>query len=78
MERRDRTPRETEITFQLKYLDFPEDSKKSSEATEVVTENTVAVIKEKGKWLIREVVGNKTTFDFPISELSIITASPPE
>lgn len=75
LERRDRTPRETEITFQLEYLDTPEAQTKNSETTQITTENTVAVIKEKGKWLIREVVGNKTTFDFPTSDLSRITPS---
>ncbi|NRA44689.1 MAG: hypothetical protein HRU09_07020 [Oligoflexales bacterium] len=76
LERRDRTPRETEITFQLTYRDIPEGSNDIKDAPEVTTENTVAVIKEKGKWLVREVVGNKTTFDFPTSELSKITAKP--
>lgn len=76
LERRDRTPRETEITFQLTYKDIPEGASDPSSAPEVVTENTVVVIKEKGKWLVREVVGNKTTFDFPTSELSKISAKP--
>lgn len=76
MERRDRTPRETEITFQLTYLDIQNESKKVEEAAEVMTENTVAVIREKGVWKIREVVGSKTTFDFPVSKDSVITASP--
>ncbi|MFK7825116.1 MAG: hypothetical protein AB8G05_13250 [Oligoflexales bacterium] len=78
LERRDRTPRETEITFQLTYKDIADGNTDVKSAPEVTTENTVAVIKEKGKWLVREVVGNKTTFDFPTSELSKITAKPGE
>lgn len=77
IERRDRTPRETEITFRLKYKDLgvsaerPSDSKA---APVVQTENTVALIKEKGAWFIRDVVGAKTSIDFPVSQESEIRA----
>lgn len=74
MDRRDRTPRETEITFQLTYLDFPENPKEADSSAEVTTQNTVSLIKEKEKWYLREVVGSETTFDFPISEFSKITS----
>ncbi len=79
IERRDRTPRETEITFRLKYKDLgvadqrPADS---SAAPMVQTENTVALIKEKGAWFIRDVVGAKTSIDFPVSQDSEIKAKP--
>ena len=77
IERRDRTPRETEITFRLKYKDLgvaeirPTDS---AIAPTVQTENTVALIKEKGVWFIRDVVGAKTSIDFPVSQESEIRA----
>lgn len=79
IERRDRTPRETEITFRLKYKDLgvadqrPTDT---SAAPMVQTENTVALIKEKGAWYIRDVVGAKTSIDFPVSQDSEIKAKP--
>ena len=78
VERRDRTPRETEITFQLTYKDLGIDPKTvaAEEAATVTTENTVSVVKEDGLWLVRDVMGNKTSIDFPVSEDSRITASP--
>ncbi|MBI2603044.1 MAG: hypothetical protein HYW48_08305 [Deltaproteobacteria bacterium] len=71
--RRDLTPRETEISFRLAYEDRKEGSE---EAVKVVTENTVALTKEKGRWLIRDVIGNRTSIDFPISEASRISGKP--
>jgi hypothetical protein len=76
IERRDRTPRETEITFRLKYKDLgtsdtrPTDSKS---APTVQTENSVALIKERGAWFIRDVVGAKTSIDFPVTQENVIT-----
>lgn len=79
IERRDRTPRETEITFRLRYRDLGTTETKPaniSEAPMVQTENTVAMIREKSTWFIRDVVGAKTSIDFPVSKESIITAKP--
>lgn len=78
VERRDRTPRETEITFQLTYNDLGADAQAaaSKDAPKVTTENTVSVVREKGAWLIKDVMGNKTAIDFPVSEDSKITAKP--
>jgi hypothetical protein len=79
MERRDRTPRETEITFQLTYRDLGtgETAKpKGSEGPKVTTENTVSVIKEHESWFIRDVIGQKTSIDFPVSDASRIEAKP--
>ena len=68
IDRRDRTPRETEITFLLVYKDLSNNpDQKQEDAPEVSTENTVAVIKEQGRWLIRDVIGKATTIDFPVS-----------
>jgi len=74
IERRDRTPRETEITFRLTYRDLVPATKAETEAPSVTTENTVVLIKESGAWLIRDVVGGKTSIDFPVAEESKITA----
>lgn len=75
VERRDRTPRETEVTFQLTYHDLGSDEKGNKDvAAKVTTENTVSVVREKGVWYIRDVLGNKTSIDFPVSEESRITA----
>ncbi len=79
IERRDRTPRETEITFRLRYRDLGSGDARPanpSEAPLVQTENTVALIREKSTWYVRDVVGAKTTIDFPVSEESKITAKP--
>lgn len=79
IERRDRTPRETEITFRLKYKDLgisEQRPKDSSGAPTVETENSVALIKEKGAWFIRDVLGAKTRIDFPVSAESEIRAKP--
>jgi hypothetical protein len=76
VERRDRTPRETEVSFQLTYNDLGTEGKAATDAPKVTTENTVSVVKENGVWLIKDVLGHKTSIDFPISEESKITAKP--
>ena len=79
IERRDRTPRETEITFRLKYKDLgisEQRPKDANGAPTVETENSVALIKEKGAWFIRDVIGAKTRIDFPVSAESEIRAKP--
>jgi len=72
IKRRDRTPREIEITFQLSYIDYGakknESPTQGSKGVLVTTENTVAVIKEKNLWLIRDVLGSSTRLDFPLGE----------
>lgn len=75
VERRDRTPRETEITFQLIYNDLGKDPNTSAEVPKIETENTVSVVREKGIWLIRDVLGKKTSIDFPIAAGDVITPS---
>lgn len=75
VERRDRTPRETEITFRLVYLNLGNKREKTTEeAPKISTENTVSVIKEKKIWLIRDVLGKKTEIDFPLKSADIITS----
>jgi hypothetical protein len=81
VEQRDRTPRETEITFQLTYHDLGVNAKDAPKdaadnAPKVTTENTVSVIKKNGLWFIRDVLGNKTAIDFPVSADSQISAKP--
>ena len=76
VERRDRTPRETEITFELSYRDLSQNPKgKAEDAPEIITENTVAVIRKEGAWSIRDVIGKKTSIDFPVGG-DVIRASP--
>jgi hypothetical protein len=73
VERRDRTPRETEITFLLTYRDLGEGRQLAAdEAPQVKTENTVSVVRYKGAWAIRDVLGKSTTIDFPLSQGSEI------
>lgn len=71
MERRDRTPRETEITFTLSFQ-TPQKGLAAKSLPTTSTENTVALIKEKGAWWIRDVVGKKTTIDFPVNDADVI------
>lgn len=73
VERRDRTPRETEITFSLTYADLGKSKQHSkTDAPKVTTENTVSVVKEKKIWLMKDVIGKKTSIDFPIVKGEII------
>ena len=70
VDRRDRTPHETEITFQLSYKELPEGVSDEAQAVQIVA------VKDNGVWFIREVVGNRTSFDFPVLPSSRITATP--
>lgn len=73
VERRDRTPRETEITFTISYNDLGDDAaRKEEDAALVTTENTVSVVKQEGIWLIRDVLGKKTSIDFPFSSADVV------
>ena len=72
IETNQKTPRESEITFQLIYKEPFKGKQEKKELVRITTQNTVLMIKEDKKWFIREVVGNKTSIDFPVSELSII------
>lgn len=72
--RKDRTPAETEITYKLQYKELPEGSVDESLAVSVDTENTVVLVRENSRWLIREVVGNNTSFDFPVNSNSMVGA----
>ena len=80
LERRDRTPKEVEITFSLKFkelseTDRGEDGNLDFEKTPTVaTENIVSVVKEKDLWKIRNVLNKKSSFDFPTSMAAEIEA----
>jgi hypothetical protein len=69
VERRDRTPRETEITFYLSYRNLGADkSMKLEDAPQTTTENTVSVVKRDGTWSIADVLGKKTSIDFILGD----------
>jgi hypothetical protein len=69
VERRDRTPRETEIVFELVYRNLGDKRDVALDsAPKITTENTVSVVREKGVWLIRDVLGKKTEIDFPMKD----------
>ena len=76
MGRRDRTPHEAEVTFQLIYKELPESSTNDKEAVAITTVNTVAVEKMPDGWRIRSVIGANSTFDFPLSKESRVTGAP--
>lgn len=71
VERKDLTPKESHITFQISYKErLAENTQQTmDEAPQIMTENIVALNKEKGRWYIHDVLGNKTTVDFPVSPL---------
>ncbi|MBC7660593.1 MAG: hypothetical protein H7249_12925 [Chitinophagaceae bacterium] len=69
VERRDRTPRETEITFLLTYRNLgPDKNANADTAPKTTTENTLSVVKEDKAWYIRDVIGKKTSIDFLLDE----------
>ena len=77
VERRDRTPRETEITFVLTYRDLGNSPEaKPAESAQVTTENTVSVVRLKGAWAIRDVLGKNTSIDFPTQQGAVVEAKP--
>ena len=75
LERVDQTPRVVEITYHIVYDELPE-NKKISETVSIDTKNTISLIKEKGKWYIQEVLGSRTSVEFPLLKNSIIKATP--
>ncbi|MFK7872179.1 MAG: hypothetical protein AB8C84_03265 [Oligoflexales bacterium] len=77
LDRVDRTPRVTEITFLLTYQDLPDGETDFAKAPTIETENTLMLEKEEGLWLITDVLGQKSLFDFPETEDSEIKGSLP-
>jgi len=75
IERRDRTPRETEITYRLVYKNLENGTVSPANAAKIETNNTVSVIRYKGAWAIRDVIGKQTTIDFPLEGGSVVTPS---
>lgn len=65
IERRDRTPLETEITFEIVYFDKSDGAK---DAPKTITENTVALTREDGIWRIRDVIGKRTSIEFFVAD----------
>jgi hypothetical protein len=78
LERRDRTPRESEITFQIIYDDLQTTPDlKEDQAATIKTDNTVRVIREKGLWLVSDVLGKKTSIEFPdLKDMEIRVKAP--
>ena len=75
VERRDRTPRETEITYRLVYKNLENGTVSPANAPKIETNNTVSVIRYKGAWAIRDVIGKQTSIDFPLESGSVVTPS---
>ncbi len=73
VERKDRTPRETEITFELAYKDLGSKTGSPENGVSITTENTVSVVRNEGRWLIQDVLNKKSSFDFPLSQAAVIT-----
>ena len=74
-----RTLRETEITYELRFKNLLEPNDKGelvkikeSEAALINSENTVSVVREDRLWLIKDVLGNKTSMEFPLNDAYII------
>ena len=58
--RRDRTPREVEITFRISYYDR-QGIEPNDEPPLVATTNTVTLLKDNNMWSITDVIGSKDT-----------------
>ena len=72
--RRDRTPREVEITFRISYYDR-NDIASNDEAPLVATTNTVTLLKENSMWSITDVIGAKDAeIHFGVTTDSLIRA----
>jgi deoxyribodipyrimidine photolyase-like uncharacterized protein len=72
IKRNDRTPRETEISYHIKYK-TTESREQSFDSVPVIdAENTVLMIKEKGAWRIEDVLGNAASFEFPVTKANEI------
>lgn len=71
VEKRERTPRETEIVFEVVYKNLasegPGDQLKETEIPTVKSETTVLLVKKRKSWYLYDVLNKKTTFDFPTS-----------
>jgi hypothetical protein len=69
IERRDRTPRESEITFEIEFRNLAREGGEKplsiDEIPVVTVENTVSVVREKKLWLISDVLNKKSSFMFP-------------
>ena len=73
VERKDRTPRETEITFKLVYKESAEGDRIKLEETPLIsTENTVSVTRQNQVWQIRNVLNKRSSFDFPLASAPTI------
>lgn len=74
--KKERTPRETEITYQLDYKEFSDPAIK--DGVFISTKNTIILVKENKKWYVKEVSGSKTQIEFPIYPQDTILPSTSE
>ena len=63
LERKVITPREVEISYELKYQEINQ-----SDDAVVTIKNTLNLIKKEGAWFITDVIGGETSIDFLISD----------
>jgi hypothetical protein len=64
------TPREVRVTYQLEYQETSE--KDDTVAAAIIkTKNTVSLHSIKGSWYIDGVVDNKTSIEFPLMRLKV-------
>lgn len=89
VERKDLTPREVIITYQLSYQKLSQtlsdegdqtknntdDQQADSDQAMIHIENSLSLIRKEGAWFITDVIGGKTTIDFLID--TEITADSP-
>lgn len=73
-DRHDKTPREVEITYELKYNQFDKSQNITEEnAATTSTEHTLSLIKKEGVWYIHDLLGSQASIDFPVTDESKIT-----
>ncbi len=74
VERKDVTPREAEITYQLQFNQFDKAQNiDEANAALMTTEHTLSMIKKDSVWYIQDLLGSKATIEFPVTPESTIT-----
>ncbi|MEI8027526.1 MAG: hypothetical protein WCI18_14360 [Pseudomonadota bacterium] len=74
VERKDITPREAEITYQLQFNQFDSSQNiNESNAALMTTEHTLSLIKKDSVWYIQDLLGSKANIEFPVVPESTIT-----
>jgi len=59
-----------ELSLHLNYSERPEGYSDETGKVNIETENTIVCVKENNLWLIKDISGSRTSFDFPLTPWS--------